>query len=53
MNLMMAMSDAQFEKVNQHLLANVDEFRASPQFEAIMRDHDMFGPGAIVQTKRI
>jgi hypothetical protein len=42
-------SSAQFEKIDQTVIANLDRFSSSDQFKAMLADADMFGDAAIIR----
>lgn len=50
--VIMAVSEVQFQKINDQIQANIGKFKESSLFDAIMMDHDMFGPNAIVRKSK-
>jgi hypothetical protein len=41
------MSPTQLEKIEDHVMRNLDRFRASDQFRSIEADIEMFGLGSV------
>lgn len=48
-NAMAKTSPKQLDKIDAYVLANLDKFRASDQFKAILADMEMFGPDAVIR----
>ena len=49
---MATISDAQSTKIDDHVMRNIEKFRASEQFKAIVADARMFGEDAVIRKKR-
>jgi hypothetical protein len=48
-NAMQRMSPTQLDKIQDHVMRNLDRFRASDQFKSIKADIEMFGSGAVTR----
>jgi hypothetical protein len=48
-NAMQRMSSTQLDKIEDHVMRNLDRFRASDQFRSIEADRKMFGVGAVTR----
>lgn len=49
---MATISDAQSAKIDDHVMRNLEKFRESDQFKAIVADARMFGEEAVIRKKR-
>jgi hypothetical protein len=50
-NAFAELSDTQAEKIDRHIIENLDGFLASDQFRAIEADYRMFGEAAVVRKR--